>query len=100
MTPRRGRELGEVLGRLEQQRVAALAEADHQDLVAGLGLLQRVRQHDQRMRGAGLAADGVQVVAHGLVGHAGLLGDAGGHARQHARHGEVGDVGGLARRSP
>ena len=29
------------------------------------------------------------------IGHAGLLGDAGGHARQQARHGEMGDVGGL-----
>ena len=47
------------------------------------------------MRCTGLAAHGVEIVAHGRIGHAGLLGDAGRHPRQHARHGEVGDVGGL-----
>ena len=47
------------------------------------------------MRSSRLAADGMQVVAHGGIGHAGPLGDAGGDARQQARHGEMGDVGRL-----
>ena len=59
------------LGHLEQQRVCALAEADDEDPVSRLGRLERRDQHDERMRGPGLAALGVEVVAHRCVGDAG-----------------------------
>ena len=74
--------VGDLRRRLEQQGVGALAEAHHQDLVAGLGLLEGGGQQQQGMRGAGVAAVGMQRIADGLVVDARRLGDRAGDARR------------------
>ena len=84
--------VGDLGRRLEQEGVGALAEADHQDLLARRGLLQRCRQQQQGVRSAGVAAIGVQRIADGLVVDAGRLGDRAGDARERRRHAEVRDV--------
>ena len=93
---------------LEQQRIGALAEADDEDLLAGLCLLERCDQHDQRVRRAGLATDGMQIVAHApRPGMPAALATDGPDPRQGRRHAEMRDLGRLhaglleaARRSP
>ena len=85
-------EIRDALGRAEGEHIRALAEAGDEDKVAGFGTLQRAREHEQRMRRAGLAAGRVHIVLHGVVAHPGLLGERGDDARQCARHAEGGDV--------
>ena len=81
------------VGNLEQQRIAALPERGDQDQIARLRLRQRVRQHHQRMRCAGIAADGGEIVAHRGFRNTGAFGQCGQHARQRARQAEVRDRG-------
>src|SRR3972149_11002707 len=65
------RQLALFRGRLEQKRIAALAETDHQNPLARLGCRERIGQPPQRGRGSGLAADGGQGVAPRAPGDAG-----------------------------
>ena len=58
----------------EQKHVATLAELRDQNLVAGLGAFQRMRQHQKRVCGACIADIGRKIVAHLRRIDAGLFG--------------------------
>ncbi len=88
-------QLGVLGGDLEHQGVDALAEGHDHDLVALLRGLQRIDQHDQRVRGTGVAEIGAQKIAHRALGDAADLGHLLGDGRHQAGHDEVGDLAAL-----
>ena len=58
--------VGDGVGGTEEQCVAALAEAQHQQGLARAGSLQCRRQHEQRVGATGVAASGGQVVGQSV----------------------------------
>ena len=88
-------EAGNGIGGAQHQGVAALAKSDQQNRLAGLCPLQHLRQHQQRVRGAGVAAALVQCIVPAGIRQAKLFRQRGGDALEGGGQDEVADVGGL-----
>ena len=91
LRPRRG----DRIGRPQHDGIGALGKAGHHDHVARLRLVQRIGQHQQRMRRAGIAAIGVQRIGNRRIRHARRLRHRRPNTLAGRREDQLGDILGL-----